>query len=417
MDVRRRLFSFNPSSLYLTCVLWFSCVARLTTAVSESVMKSDVKLFVILCVIASLFLVFIYNFFIVSQWKPSDKEQRIHLSGKLPENYSTVYISETFGTKHPRKIAASRTNLIVLSPGRGGSSFLGGIFDSSPQNIYWFEPLWLWREELLKLNVLKTRKGIIQYKENSVNLINSLLKCDFSDIPSALLSRFTDKFFYARSTAFTTLCSHRRCRPFSSTLLNQVCNSYKHTVIKILDHRLPNGTIQSFQELFQRQNGYDVKVIQLVRDPRAVVYSRVYLARWIKWSYRDSHFRLYVYEICDRIEQILRMGLLYPLPWLRDRFKVIRFEDLAVNTSYIAQDLYRFAGFDWSVSVDRFISSHNKSPKQTKKKRVPPYSLYRKASDVIDKWKSAPKDFIKVVEDVCGDLMDILGYDKLLKPH
>ena len=36
---------------------------------------------------------------------------------------------------------AARKNLIILSPGRGGSSFLGAFFDRSPHVMYLFEPL------------------------------------------------------------------------------------------------------------------------------------------------------------------------------------------------------------------------------------------------------------------------------------
>lgn len=201
-----------------------------------------------------------------------------------------------------------------------------------------------------------------------------------------------------------------RCLPFSDSLLRKACNSYKHTVIKILTARVPDKTIQSFRELFQQQNEYDVKVIHLVRDPRAVIYSRMKSVSWIKSSYRDSNFSSHVHELCDPIEQNIRLGLLYPPPWLRNRFKVVRFEDLAVNTVNIAQELYRFTGFDWSESVGKWISAHNRPPSNFNERA--PYSLYRNPSDVIDNWKSAPEDLIRIVEDVCSDLMKMLGYDR-----
>ena len=193
-------------------------------------------------------------------------------------------------------------------------------------------------------------------------------------------------------------------------LLKKACNSHKHTVVKILTSRVPNKTIQSFRELFQQQNGYDVRLIHLVRDPRAVIYSRMNSVKWIKTSYRDSKFRLYVHQLCYPIEQNIRMGLFYPPPWLKDRFKVVRYEDLAVNTVNITRELYRFAGFDWSRSVDKWISAHDRPPSNSKERSA--YSLYRNASHVIDKWQSAPEGLIRVVEDVCSDLMEMLGYHR-----
>lgn len=43
--------------------------------------------------------------------------------------------------KQQRQMLPTRKNVIILSQGRGGSSFLGGIFNCNPQVMYWFEPL------------------------------------------------------------------------------------------------------------------------------------------------------------------------------------------------------------------------------------------------------------------------------------
>lgn len=175
-----------------------------------------------------------------------------------------------------------------------------------------------------------------------------------------------------RSKALTSgyLCPGKklRCLPFSDSLLKKAWNTYKHTVIKILTSRVPDKTIQSFRELFQRQNEYDVRLIHLIHNPRAVIYSRMKSVNWTKRAYRGSNFSLDVHQLCDPIEQNVRMGLLDPPPWLKDRFKVVRYDDLAVNTVNIAWELYRFAGFDWSKGVDKWISAHNRPPSDTKEK-------------------------------------------------
>jgi len=93
-----------------------------------------------------------------------------------------------------------------------------------------------------------------------------------------------------------------------------------------LTSRVPKRTIQSFRELFQQQKGYDVRLIHLVRDPRAVIYSTIKSVKWMNTSYQDYNFRLRVRRLCDTIEQNIRMGLLYPPPWLKDRFKVVRYD-------------------------------------------------------------------------------------------
>lgn len=74
-----------------------------------------------------------------------------------------------------------------------------------------------------------------------------------------------------------------------------------------------------------------MRVIHLVLDPSTVIYSEIKFVKWIKRSYRDFNFSLYVHGFCDPKEQNIRMGFFYHPPWLKDRFKVFRYEDLAVN--------------------------------------------------------------------------------------
>ena len=114
--------------------------------------------------------------------------------------------------------------------------------------------------------------------------------------------------------------------------------------------------MQTLEELFQQKNGYDVRLVHLVRDPRAIIYSTVKLG-WVTNGFQSPWFSGYAHTVCDRILKNVRLGLLSPPPWLKNRFKVIRYEDLALHTLNVTQELYKFAGFDWSASVDEWIST------------------------------------------------------------
>lgn len=310
---------------------------------------------------------------------------------------------------------ATRKNLIILSPGRGGSSFLGGIFDSSPYVMYWFEPLHTVITEILKADVIKFIEGEEpkNYSQTSVGVINSMFDCDFSNISDLAITAFSNSMFRKRSRAQISgyLCPDK-CLPFTRSLLRKACNSYNHTVIKILTDRVPNKVIESLEELFKMTDRYDAKLILLFRDPRALLHSMAESARWITDSPLDSKFRKFVHRVCNPIIQNIRFCL-SPPPWLKNRFKVVRYEDLALNTVNTAQELFRFAGIDWSESVEQWIAKHSRGSGKTSARD--PYSLYRNASFVINKWKNASEVFIRTVEDTCGDLMDMLGYKKWSK--
>ena len=80
---------------------------------------------------------------------------------------------------------ALRKNLIILSPGRGGSSFLGAMFDSNPNVMFLFEPLRLEFQKLFKVGVTIQRNELINFRETCVNLIDSFFKCDFTNISNS----------------------------------------------------------------------------------------------------------------------------------------------------------------------------------------------------------------------------------------
>ena len=311
----------------------------------------------------------------------------------------------------------TRKNVIILSQGRGGSSFLGGIFNCNPQVMYLFEPLFN-VGKMLNVNLF-LEKEPSKYKDICVQLIDSFFKCEFSNLTEATLSELSASGFRIHSNALSSgdLCPDKpkssRCDSFNKTLLSKACNSYKHTVIKILTPRLPSNTMQSLRDLFTQQNRYDVRFINLVRDPRAVVHSWVE-SNWIK-NHSDQGFRENVHKICDPIENNVRYGLVSSPPWLKNRFKVIRYEDLVANTVDEARELYRYAGTDWSINVERWISDHQ-SELSSARVDNNPYSLFKNASFAMNKWKrQASKEMITVVEDVCGSLMNIMGYSKWKK--
>ena len=161
---------------------------------------------------------------------------------------------------------------------------------------------------------------------------------------------------------------------FSKERLSNAFKSYEHTVIKILSHRVPNTTKLTLEKLFQEQNQYDAKLAHLVRDPRGVVYSRVKL-RWMKKNFNRPKFRKSVQNVFDPILQNIRLGLFSCPSWLRDRFKVVRYEDIVANMVNVTRDLYKFAGLGWSSNVVKWRSTLDNNSKHGRA-----YSVLRNAA-------------------------------------
>ena len=389
-------------------------------------MKTN-PIFVLFSIVA-LLLVFIYNTYWTSNWRlltkisstsvvkrsefhKTKQQKEVQARETLIKNNAAVkiYDSKTNNSSteagiivensHPQQeFVKRRKNLIVLSAGRSGSSLLGSLFDNNPHVMYWFEPLYT------IMNQISMKQQPTKYKETTTSVIDSFFQCGFDKVDNTILSALSRSIHRKKSKAL----SKRQLPQFTSQLLTNACKSYDHTVIKILSARVPNTTILTLEKLFQEQNQYDVKLVHLVRDPRGVVYSRVKLG-WIKKNFNSPEFRKSVQNIFDPILQNIQLGLFSCPPWLRERFKVVRYEDLVANMVNVTRDLYKFAGLDWSSNVDKWISTLANNSQHGRA-----YSLLRNASISMNSWRHAPKPLIEAVEDVCTDLMDLLGYQKMI---
>ena len=334
----------------------------------------------------------------------------------------TILVNDEVKRQPPPASSTRRKNLLILSQARSGSSLLGELFNNHPNIMYVFEPLHNLHYVSKRSNVsFKTETDSYGLLCNKI--LDSFFKCDFSNITNVLPLYSTTIFrlqskaligdYFCNSTTNTvTLFNFRKptiCVPLTNAPLSKACTSYKHTVLKVLSKRLPNKTLESFRGLFEHPNGgYDVKIVNLVRDPRAVVYSWMTLA-WIK-NHRNPGFRLNVRKICQPIEKNLRLGL-SPPEWLQNRIKIIRYEDLVANTTEMTRQLYSFAGFAWSSDIEKWIEEHQKIQKKHQENN--PYSTYRNGSVAVNKWRTAPETFIRIVEEVCGNIMDLMGYKKM----
>ena len=327
---------------------------------------------------------------ITSQFEKDDKIQQ-----------GRIGLKEEDRGRLQRQTLTPRQNLLIVSPGRGGSSFLGSMFNNNPNVMYCYEPLFAVASKFkFKHNLVRPLVEPMRYLDNSLKVIDSFFRCDFCNIDKLTMQNFKNSRFHLHHSK---ALRKENLPKLSKSSLKGVCYSYNHTVLKILSDRLPHESILSLKDLFE-QESYDVKMLHLIRDPRAVVYSRVALG-WLNPS--DAQFVENVRRICDPILRNLRLGLMSPPPWLKNRFKVIRYEDLFFNTDYAVRELHRYAGLDWSARVDQWITSLATSPMERG-----PYSLHKNASASVNEWKKGPAPLTRAVEYICSDLINFAGYDR-----
>ncbi|KAJ7997775.1 hypothetical protein DPEC_G00215620 [Dallia pectoralis] len=319
-----------------------------------------------------------------------------------------------------------QVHVLVLSSWRSGSSFLGQAFSQHPSVFYLMEPSWhVWTT--LQMPGASALRMAVR------DLIRSIFQCDMSVMDSYMPAQrnVSNLFMWSHSRALCSppACSltprHRfsneteckkKCDRYGLQGAEEACRSYSHVVLKevrFLD-------LESLYPLLQDPT-MDLRIIHLVRDPRAVARSREQSAKALVkdnalvLEHRttkletDAQYRV-MQEICRSHVRIHERAMLKPPDFLRGRYKMVRYEDIVKDSLTEIDRMYRFVGLEMTEALQDWIYrvTHGIG-KGTKKEAFQITS--RNAADVSQAWRTTlAHDKVRHVQEVCKGAMSLLGY-------
>lgn len=318
-----------------------------------------------------------------------------------------------------------KVHVLLLSSWRSGSSFLGQVFSQHPSVFYLMEPAWHVWTKMQKPGARVLRMAVR-------DLLRSVFQCDFSAMEAYLPENHnvSSLFMWSHSRA---LCSPPAC-PLTprNQLSNQTrcfkscdaaglqgateaCGTYSHVVLK----EVRFFELESLYPLLQDPS-LDLRIIHLVRDPRAVMRSREQSAKAFMYDdaivleqrsmpAAEAQYEV-IQEICRSHVRINERAILKPPPFLEGRYKMVRYEDVARNPLQEINDMYEFVGLKMSTELGEWIYSvtHGKG-KGSKKEAFKITS--RNAADVSQAWRTTlPHNKVKRIQEVCKGAMTLLGY-------
>ena len=314
------------------------------------------------------------------------------------------------------KVPARRKVILILAQGRSGTSLLGDLFDRDANAFYMFEPLL----------VIERLNGIIHfeledesvtkfYNNESKALLTSLMMCHPNAAFEKYMKNYDDYGSRTRTSAFwrEPFCKKyaKQCRRMEGSLVEILCrNLTNYTVMKELEFRIPGCNMKMLIEL---ANSLDVelKVIHLVRDPRAYLSSQMKLG----WFFDDTNITtrktdLYTNSRCEEtlnyIKEIERNKEQYSNEL---RYFLIRYEDLLDNPKIYLKKLADFTEIDlYNRSISWFQEETNKkgSGYANRYQNGP-----RNATLVKTAWKKhISRTLMHAIRKHCSKLMERLGY-------
>ncbi|KAM3829074.1 carbohydrate sulfotransferase 5-like [Vipera latastei] len=321
----------------------------------------------------------------------------------------------------------AQVHILILSSWRSGSSFVGQLFSQHPNVFYLMEPAWhVWAT--MYQNSAKVLHMAVR------DLVRSVFKCDMSVfdayMPWKRNRNLSDLFQWAVSRALCTMpaCEFFQrsditgesacktlCGKYPFSKVEEACKTYSHVVLK----EVRFFDLKVLYPLLADPS-LNLKIIHLVRDPRAVLKSR---EQSVKALARDNGIilginssRVYntgfkvLQEICRSHIQIYETASQKPPLFLKDRYLLIRFEDIVRDPLMEITAMYTFTDLLLTQKLENWIYNitHGQGPS---KKREAFQITSRDALNVSQAWRNV-LSFQKVqkVQEVCRGALNILGY-------
>ncbi|XP_065704633.1 carbohydrate sulfotransferase 4-like [Patagioenas fasciata] len=321
------------------------------------------------------------------------------------------------------EVKPSPVHILILSSWRSGSSFTGQIFSQHPSVFYLMEPAWhVW------VSMYQNSAEVLRMAVR--DLVRSVFLCDMSVFDAYMSSqkKKSDLFQWESSRA---LCSPPACDLFSRSdiitadncriicgeypfsKVEEACKTYSHVVIK----EVRFFDLKVLYPLLTDPS-LNLKIIHLVRDPRAVFRSRQNTVANLK---RDSDIvvgsqrtqgEMGPYNtmevICKSHAEIYKAGSQATPSFLKDRYLLVRYEDIVRDPLARVAQMYRFAGLHFTPELQKWV--HNIT--HGKGQGAQAFDIgSRDALKVSQAWRKAlPFQKIEKVQNLCKDVMDLLGY-------
>ncbi|CAH1249239.1 CHST3 [Branchiostoma lanceolatum] len=309
-----------------------------------------------------------------------------------------------------------RTAVIIIAPMRSGSTFVGEIFNQHPDAFYVFEPFWALENYANKTyDITSDRK---------LTFLKGISSCKFEEIRDIMRFYLTTKGMGVMKTckAMENMCARyrnqtkgkitlaQRCPIPSSSLpsvLKSTCEGKQFTAIKTI--RMEDLTL--LQPLTQ-DSELDFKIIQLVRDPRGVIASRIALSRKNISLLSTLNTKVDRNEARDLCDRMVRNAQPYKhgASWLRGRYALVRYEDVGLQPFDMMNKFYNFIGVTPEKNISDWIKTHTKTAKK-KRDRNDPFGTIKDPVQACNQWRlKLTFDETKLIQSQCKEAMSMFGY-------
>ncbi|KAI5103833.1 carbohydrate sulfotransferase 2a isoform X1 [Silurus meridionalis] len=402
--------------------------------VIKVLLQKKIIVFLAYFVLVALTMLNLANYKWANETQPCSLQVSNNLNSKSRLNLHLLYNSPQ---------VRRRQLVYVLTTWRSGSSFFGELFNQNPGVFFLYEPLWHIWQKLYPGDAL-TLQGAER------DMLSALYRCDFS-------------IFQMYNTELGKNISTQDIfgAPFNKVICSYpLCSYYRKDIVGLVDDKVcKNCPLRSLEALEEQCLKYDtvvikgvrvldinvlaplimdplldLKVVHLVRDPRAMANSRIKskhglirenlqvirsrdpMMRHIPMAFHnpkgfrrdaDYHAVTAMEVICEHMSKTLNTVLRRP-DWLKGKYFLVRYEDLVENPIRTLKQVYGFVNLTASHDMEAFVMNMTSGRSNS---ALPFQVSSRNATMAASSWRTVLNlQQIRQAEDYCRHAMSVLGY-------
>ncbi|XP_053902763.1 carbohydrate sulfotransferase 6-like [Malaclemys terrapin pileata] len=312
-----------------------------------------------------------------------------------------------------------RTHILLLSSWRSGSTFAGQLFSQHPDVFYLMEPA-----KHVWYHLPGGSPELLQGPAR--NLLHALFRCEMAALQDFVHQPHWESqiFMWPMSRA---LCSPPACEAFQRGDIvrpvecqaycdpspfgkaAEACITYSHVALKVVRF----FQLEALYPLLA-DPALDLRIIHLVRDPRAVYASRQHISLYLedllisRAHNATPNARLVMRKVCHSQAGMYLATLRHPPPALRGRYLLTRYEDLVRDPMGQVAKWYHYTGLASSPRLEAWVHNitHWSGPQDPE---VLP--VRRDASKVSQAWRHQLSFHqVQEVQEICKPAMEVFGY-------
>ncbi|XP_077988185.1 carbohydrate sulfotransferase 4-like [Glandiceps talaboti] len=252
----------------------------------------------------------------------------------------------------PAITRAKGVRVLIQSRFRTGSTLTERYFTRNPDFFGVHEPGGMLQRDI-GLNIMQeSHEKLEMIRENLMSFMHDIYHCQFSQHDYFLYGLNHMPYYLLR--AYLTDLE----KPITNDAITAVCRARPNKIIK-------SCRLFSILEAEQLLKEDDIKVIFLVRDPRAMAISRMHFTHNFTplqnfKTEKIDEFRLdkkmeeVVPDYCEWLVENYFRGSNIP-EWLKNRYLLIRYEDMQTHPKHVVQQMYDFVGVNMTDDIIQLI--------------------------------------------------------------